>query len=235
MKQKQTLLGVLTCLIISFGLVFNTLVLPFMFLAFNESFYTRSFLDLKVHEDIGFSEESLTRVTHALITYIKDGSGDIKGKEVVRGEEVVFYNEKEQIHLEDIRKLIQSTRIVILIVNILLIGSCILALRQTLKKQEKGLIKKHLSTVLSVSSAMMFLVLAGLFALYQSDFDWAFRKFHEIFFSNDLWLLDPRTDRLIQLMPLEFFIHFTTVWLSVIGSALALYLVSAIILRKTSK
>ncbi|HSN67432.1 MAG TPA: DUF1461 domain-containing protein, partial [Fusibacter sp.] len=58
------------------------------------------------------------------------------------------------------------------------------------------------------------IALGTLIALYFIDFDWAFRKFHEIFFTNDLWLLDPKTDRLIQMMPLEFFIDFTKQWLS---------------------
>ena len=32
-------------------------------------------------------------------------------------------------------------------------------------------------------------------------FEAAFTRFHEVLFSNDLWQLDPRTDRLIQMYP----------------------------------
>ncbi len=42
--------------------------------------------------------------------------------------------------------------------------------------------------------------------LYLIDFQGAFVKFHEIFFKNDLWQLDPKTDLLIRLMPEEFFV-----------------------------
>jgi integral membrane protein (TIGR01906 family) len=35
-------------------------------------------------------------------------------------------------------------------------------------------------------------------------FDRAFEEFHFIAFSNDLWRLDPRTDRLIQMFPQGF-------------------------------
>ena len=38
------------------------------------------------------------------------------------------------------------------------------------------------------------------------DFDGFFRRFHELAFDNDGWLLDPRTDLLIRLMPAAFFI-----------------------------
>jgi len=39
-----------------------------------------------------------------------------------------------------------------------------------------------------------------------NDFTSAFIKFHEMFFSNDLWLLNPMTDRLIQMLPEGFFL-----------------------------
>lgn len=38
------------------------------------------------------------------------------------------------------------------------------------------------------------------------DFDGLFTAFHRIAFTNDGWLLDPRTDLLIRLMPTGFFI-----------------------------
>ena len=42
-------------------------------------------------------------------------------------------------------------------------------------------------------------------------FDSLFILFHEIAFTNDLWLLNPRTDMLIRLMPLEFFISYAAI------------------------
>jgi D-alanyl-D-alanine carboxypeptidase len=43
-------------------------------------------------------------------------------------------------------------------------------------------------------------------AIVSTDFDHYWRIFHTIFFTNDLWLLDPSTDMLINIVPLEFFI-----------------------------
>jgi integral membrane protein (TIGR01906 family) len=42
----------------------------------------------------------------------------------------------------------------------------------------------------------------GAFAI--TGFDEAWTRFHEIAFSNDLWRLDPDTDRLIQMFPEPF-------------------------------
>lgn len=38
-------------------------------------------------------------------------------------------------------------------------------------------------------------------------FDTFFVKFHELFFSNDDWLFDPRTDPIINVLPEEYFMH----------------------------
>ena len=49
-------------------------------------------------------------------------------------------------------------------------------------------------------------------------FDGAWNQLHEILFTNDLWLLDPRTDRLIQMFPETFWAEATFI---VVGMALA--------------
>ena len=51
-----------------------------------------------------------------------------------------------------------------------------------------------------------FLLLFGLLALFAAlDFNTFWTNFHRVFFTNDLWLLDPRTDILIQMVPGQFF------------------------------
>lgn len=49
----------------------------------------------------------------------------------------------------------------------------------------------------------------GIFAIFvfiaMTDFNSYFVRFHEMFFTNDLWLLNPKTDRMIQLLPEVFF------------------------------
>lgn len=57
-----------------------------------------------------------------------------------------------------------------------------------------------------VGGAALFLGLAGLLALICAlDFNRAFIAFHHLFFTNDLWLLDPATDLMIRLLPETFF------------------------------
>lgn len=39
------------------------------------------------------------------------------------------------------------------------------------------------------------------------DFDKSFTLFHKVFFNNDYWLLDPKNDPIINMMPQAFFFH----------------------------
>ncbi|MCT1989293.1 DUF1461 domain-containing protein, partial [Helcococcus kunzii] len=63
------------------------------------------------------------------------------------------------------------------------------------------------------------------------DFSSAFVKFHKIFFDNDLWLLDPKTDLMIRMLPEKYFLNISIrIFLSFIsGVILSIVLLSFII------
>lgn len=214
------------------GIVFalNGLLLPFQAMAFDSEYYVESFLTLEVEKTIGISEEALTRVTEALVAHIDKGTGDLKNVENVRGVDVVFYNEKEQHHLHDIQILVKAARKFLIIVNITMVLALIAV--RFIDKREKNLFCKSLTRSFQVAVIASLIALGTLVALYFIDFNWAFRKFHEIFFTNDLWLLDPKTDRLIQMMPLEFFINFTKLWLSKVFLIFILFIIAGFIVPR---
>ena len=58
------------------------------------------------------------------------------------------------------------------------------------------------------------------------DFNSLFVLFHKVAFTNDLWLLNPQTDLLIRLMPIEFFISYAAIigggWLLGMAGLLAI-------------
>ena len=67
--------------------------------------------------------------------------------------------------------------------------------------------KKNDINYLAVSSltAILLPIITGLFLAI--DFDTAFVIFHKIFFNNDYWLFDPKTDPIINILPSTFFLH----------------------------
>lgn len=208
MRLAKTVILLLIGLILSI----NSFLLPFEAKAFDAAYYVDAFKALNVKDTIGISESALERVTVALVDFIDDGSGDLTLKETVKGNEITFYNEKEQHHLEDIRLLAISARTFHLYLNLAMAVFAVLLLIITSNETPRQRLLLFLKPF-KVAALFSISALGGLGALYFIDFDWAFRRFHEIFFTNDLWLLDPRTDRLIQLMPLDFFIQFTARWL----------------------
>ena len=78
------------------------------------------------------------------------------------------------------------------------------------------------------------LVFAGLAGWALADFDGLFVTFHRVAFTNEGWLLDPRTDLLIRLMPTGLFIALA-VKIMVWTAAAALMLLAAAVLIRNCK
>ena len=74
-----------------------------------------------------------------------------------------------------------------------------------------------------------------------TDFHRYFMIFHEMFFTNDLWLLDPDTDLLIRMLPEGFFldmakrIGFIFLILMVIVLVISVVILKLRNIRKTNK
>lgn len=84
----------------------------------------------------------------------------------------------------------------------------------------------------AVATILLIAMLGGAVLL---DFDRIFVQFHEVSFSNDLWRLNPATDRLIQMFPERFFFDAALfVGLLSIAGALSILLLSALHLWITS-
>lgn len=65
--------------------------------------------------------------------------------------------------------------------------------------------KRILPRTICVGTLIFFALLAALAGIISSNFSKYFIVFHHIFFDNDLWMLDPRTDLLINIVPEPFF------------------------------
>ncbi|HWR60355.1 MAG TPA: DUF1461 domain-containing protein, partial [Clostridia bacterium] len=68
--------------------------------------------------------------------------------------------------------------------------------------------------------------------LMSIDFYKYFTVFHKIFFTNDLWLLDPAVDRLVNIFPQAFFtdMAFSIAWMYIAEMAVIL-LCSILVLK----
>lgn len=155
-------------------------------------------------------------VVRMIVEYLEGDRPDFQHFFTVNGTEYAAFNVREQQHMQDVQGLFRLCDGQVW----MLITACMVGL----------LTECHLfgaERLLRVFRRMLLTVLAAvavLAVLACIDFDSLFILFHRIAFTNDLWLLDPRTDLLIRLMPIGFFISYASLigggWLLGMGSLL---------------
>jgi integral membrane protein (TIGR01906 family) len=137
----------------------------------------------------------------------------------------VIMRQTELDHMEDVKNLYTSLRIVAL--SALFIGVSLSFYQY--KKDRKELYKTYKSMPLG---PFFFILFLGSFMVI--DFDSTFTKFHELFFSNDDWLL-YYDDVLIMLLPQNFWLVSGLIILVLFGTALGtMYIINEKLFRKNS-
>ncbi|MBC7087181.1 MAG: TIGR01906 family membrane protein [Tissierellales bacterium] len=157
--------------------------------AYNLDYYMESYSKNNVYEITNKSYDELETISKKIIEVIK-GNADANELEP-------YFNQKEIHHMRDVQGLFNIAKILKLISAILII----ILIFYFLKKEKANIMGKWIGLGLAVN----YFILLILFILVTTDFNRYFIKFHELFFSNDLWILDPSKDLLIQLMPEAFF------------------------------
>ncbi len=184
---------------------------------FNKDFYINSYKENKVSETSGKTLQELDEITEDLFDYLKGKANDSLLEK--------NFNKREILHMRDVKMLFKygyMLKYFSLALSLLSIGVlCYL--------------KKYVSLGKSLfyGPFIWWGMMIILFLLSLSDFNKYFTYFHLIFFNNDLWLLDPKTDLLIQMLPLEFFIGiFKNIILLFLLLLSILQLAGYIVLRK---
>ena len=176
-------------LILIITLSLSLLVFSLEYNTYDKSYYLNSYEKYGVPETSGKNMAELEIITEDLIDYIK-GNG---GNELLDQ----HFNEKEVLHMEDVVDLFDYARIIkyVSIVLALLIIVYFIAKKMYL----------YLAKILSLGLFLNHGLIIFLIIIVSTDFNKYFNIFHEIFFSNDLWLLNPKTDLMIQMLPQAFF------------------------------
>ncbi len=181
-----------TCLVV---LIISLTLASLLIALEHESFklrnYTKNYLENNIVGKTGKDLESLEKISLGLIEYIKNDAGN----EVLRP----HFNEREILHMEDVQVLFKYGSI---IKSISILLSLIIMGIFLMKKQGQVL-----GECLFKGMFVNWIVIALLLLMIVFNFNKYFTYFHLIFFTNDLWLLDPRTDLMIQMLPETFFIN----------------------------
>ena len=148
----------------------------------------------------GLGEEEVQRIGAEVREYLAD---DQERLEVRYGGDLRFFSEREVQHMVDVKVLMERTWIAGLAATALL--GAILAGAMIGRRR---LDCAAAARVAVIGGGLGVAIIAVLAVVATAGFDDAFRQFHLLFFTNDLWQLTSR-DRLIQLFPQRFFFETT--------------------------
>ena len=149
--------------------------------------YYRLQMRANILPEAGISAEELQMLDENLADYL---AGDVSALDETP------FNEKERIHMKDCFNLFVLLRWAIAVSGILAVGFIAAGL----------LIGRCSLRRAAIGGTAGFAVGIAMLALWgMVDFDSLFTLFHELLFTNDLWLLDPRTDLLIRICPQSMF------------------------------
>lgn len=193
-------------------------------------FYEKEYAKYNVTADVNMEMEDLLEVTHEMMSYLRGDRADLHVPTVVGGVEREFFNEREIAHMEDVRGLFlagMALRRICIVIAI----ACVLALILL-----KSNIKKILPKSICIGTGLFFAIVCVLAAIISTNFSKYFVMFHHIFFNNDLWILDPATDLLINIVPEPFFMDTAArIGITYGVSVLILFLACFFYLRRQKK
>ena len=170
------------------------------FCCFDLSFYSKIYRQENTAAEIGVTQDTLDEMTDILLDYLKDRRQDIDGEALIKGEMREIYDEREKLHMVDVKALYQKA---ILLRNVCAVLALIMMVALYIKY------KKDMFLFMRRDYVKALIVFAGIFALLGiyalTDFDQFWTNFHLLLFDNDLWLLDPATEIMINMVPSAFF------------------------------
>lgn len=190
-------LGILT----AFALMFTLLITSVEAVCYwVPGYYQHEYTKYDVLDNLpSMTMDDLLIVTEEMMAYLRGNREDLHVKTVMGGEYREFFTEREIAHMEDVQELFLAAvflRRLCLVLILFCIGTIYLT---------KGNLRLILPKMLFFGTLLFFGTAAVLGLIISTDFSKYFIVFHHIFFDNDLWILDPSVDMLINIVPEPFF------------------------------
>ena len=161
--------------------------------------YKYGFEKYNVSQTTGIAEVELEKAATGLISYFNWGDEHISLTVIKDGEPFELFNQREVVHLRDVKGLIRLDYWVLLGTLIYTLSYAGVSLFWRRKRHWQRLTWG----IISGSGITLALMLAiGLGILL--NFDELFYQFHLLSFTNEFWQLDPTRDYLIMLFPGDF-------------------------------
>ena len=199
-------------------------------LAFNSLWlYKYGFDKYDISRNTGLAQSELDRAAIGLIRYFNSGEENISLAVTKDGETFELFNEREVVHLRDVKGLIWLDYWVLLGTLVYVLGYAGVSLFwwKDRRRLARGVVGGS-----GLTLALMLLLGLGMLL----NFNQLFLLFHLVSFTNEFWMLDPTRDYLIMLFPSGFWFDAAT--FCALATALGAVIsggVAIICLRRTSK
>uniref|UniRef100_UPI0040564481 TIGR01906 family membrane protein n=1 Tax=Agathobacter sp. TaxID=2021311 RepID=UPI0040564481 len=186
-RTGNKILGIITAL----AGILIIIYISFFATVVKDSFLHETNRKLHIAEYLQMSEEDLEAVTTSMVSFVMGEQETLQVQVEMAGVERGFFNEKEIVHIGDVRDLISSLRMFITVCGIVfLVGTLYLWKNRQLPYLAKG----YFIGLLFVAVLAM---VVGILAV--TDITMVINGFHYLFFDNDLWIMNPATDKVIYL------------------------------------
>ena len=166
----------------------------------NMNYFRKEFEKYNVTQNIDMEMDDIMYVMDELMDYLHGDREDLEDIVTeVNGETRDFFTEREKTHMADCKVLFdggfairKGAAVVFVALTLLLVFKKKFSLRRFLKYAA-------LFSVIIAAGAGILAVAASI------DFNACFIVFHKLFFNNDLWILDPAEDLIINILVKPFF------------------------------
>ena len=202
----------------NFSLFISGILAIIFYNCFNLNFYKNFYQKENLAPKIGTTYEELIKNTTNLLDYLNH-------KAILN---LDWYTDKDILHMQDVRTLyILSYKTMIFFIVAFTISTILLII--LCKKRTIFYITNTFNKVL-----LAFIIVIGILSCIISyNFTSFWIKFHQLLFSNDLWLLSPDESNLIQMVPEEFFISLiTTIILHIFILFISLFIINTIVKKR---
>lgn len=201
MKKVQNVTGIAVMLLFVMAILLTSVQIA-VYGDSDYEFYKKEYEKYQVQKELDMKMSDIMDVTDKMMAYLIGEREELSVITEVEGKEQDFFNEQDRFHMEEVKELFLGG---LKLRNLLLVlaagGGVILFL---MKAEVIRILPRAYFIALGI-----FAVLTAVLGIYAAlDFNSCFTAFHEIFFDNDLWIFDPKTDYMIRMLPEGFFYDF---------------------------
>ena len=184
--------------------------------------YEHGFDTYDVPLTTGIERGDLVAAAREIRGYFNSTHEPLEVRTRIFGEERDLFNQREVVHMHDVKRLIWGVYGIGAASGLYLLGFLGVGLR--LRGSAIGPVVAR-GTLWGGGLTVGVVILVGLLSV--TGFDSLFLFFHEVSFSNDFWKLDPRRDFLIMMFPQGFWFD-ATIFVALVTVGLAMLLLGAV-------